>query len=241
MVGSSDYLEDKKDTTHSFYVATHEITNLQQPFEALLTLNRIKMLIKELGANTFFIDTCIIKDSSLSVRIKSYFTFTKAFDENKDKRIKNRVIAFSLIRKRDEFQSLYIDDSLCCFPSLQFLELNFKPNQTQKIKVCNENGISVSGARSNKTPQGSDMIQSALIGTLFGATGTLFAVGLKFDGPVKIHYNPNKEAKFIILLRYPLIPLADLKKEQKNKYFNCGSKKLSYDEGRFLMELYKYW
>lgn len=133
VVGQFIYIEEAADTSRLKYIATLRIHQDNYPYIISNFIERFKMEAKDLGANSFRLDSYEEKDSSVTLSVRIYFAFVKFFDMNEKKRDKNHIFIFSTERRASLEQYFYHNDSLRKFSSLQYYRL--KPADKELVKL----------------------------------------------------------------------------------------------------------
>jgi hypothetical protein len=237
VVGNSIYLENKKDTARGRYVATFRLNCLHHPANVLVAFNLLKIKLKEIGANSYFLESFIEADSTYNMRIKAYLTFTKAYKENEDNNLKNKTIVFNYFKQKGLYKSFYLNDSIVSFPTSSFLELPFTANKPQTIKLCNKEGNLLDDILD--LTQDISQADNTIATSCLAALGLLDILGNNSQEVVHIKNKIDSKALFICLFGDSQLKKGDLTKGQKNHNISCSAGKLGYQEGRLLMELLK--
>ncbi len=132
-LGRFVYIEEATDTSKLKYIATLKIHEDNFPFIACNFIERFKVVGKELGANSYRLDSFEEKDSSITFTIKAYFAPEKFFAENKKKMSKDIIYVFSSLRRSWQTQSFFYNETPIIFPSLSYVRLTPKEGDYARI------------------------------------------------------------------------------------------------------------
>jgi hypothetical protein len=214
VIGRITYLENLKDTTRHKYIATLQIYTEYHPLYINEATNLINIKIKELGANSYYLQSFEIKDSSIILRLKAYFINDSYFIINNTYKLKNNVFLFSDFFIENHFQSCYINDTLLVFNTKNYFQLNPKIGNTYHFKTCNDLGLTL-----KRLPLG------------------MFTI--KLSGIYNYKSKADKEADFVAIYKDKLIPADKIPDKDKIQISKCGFNTFDYNGGRMLLEIFK--
>lgn len=141
VLGSFEYIEDIRDTARLKYIATLRVNIIKNSISIISTLDRLKTKSKDLGANCYYLFSQEIKDSTITLVIKSYFAYDNFFELNKSKRKKDTIYIFGSVEIPNAYQYFYINDSSKMFLSTCFYQFVPENDKNYNIKACRKSPI----------------------------------------------------------------------------------------------------
>lgn len=209
------YLEELHDTVNCKYIATLNLESIDHPGHIELAMNLLEIKTKELGANVFYISSYSRVGNKVVMTFKIYYAFKKAYELNKSKNIKNKIVVFSFMNKPGKNMYFYLNDSLKNVRAENFLAIDAKIDEDYNIKSCNTEGITI-----NK---------------LVIANG----IEVLLKGRFKYRSNLDKQMEGVMLYSNEFIDNDDKTTKPKQKVFRCGLTEIEYRVTKVLMEVYK--
>lgn len=117
VVGQFVYIENPADTNRLKYIATLQIQQNSYAGAIGTLIERFITEGKNLGANSFILQSYKEVDATITLTIRSFFGSEKFLEENEQRRDKGKIYVFSAEKKLKTKQFFYVNDSLIEFPS----------------------------------------------------------------------------------------------------------------------------
>jgi len=212
------YIEEAADTSKLKYIATLRIHEDNYPYIACNFIERFKVEGKELGANSYRLDSFEEKDSSITFTIKAYFAPEKFFTENKKKMSKDIIYVFSSLRRSWQTQSFFYNETPIIFPSLSYVRLT--PKEGDYVRITAELPKALPGfspSKGKKFKPGKDS-RFWIVGHQENSanTGWISSVGTTPHQPMAVPiYTYKKRMAFPLSYEYGRI-LIDIYKESEH-------------------------
>jgi hypothetical protein len=210
VIGRLTNLENLKDTTRHKYVATISVRCIAHPGIIISNLGAVKMKMKALGANGYFLSSFTRNDSIIDLCFRSYFINDNYFKINESYRVKNKIILFSHMAQPGTLQLFHVNDSCIHFNSSKYYSYDVAVKTPYKFYACDE----------------------FQLGSTLGPTMVLV-------GSMKIKYKKQGEATFIGIFSNALIPKEKMDPKRNYPGLKCGLQPIDYEDGRVLMEIMK--
>jgi hypothetical protein len=213
----AEYLENIGDTVACKYVAVLRITTRNQPMNIVGATGRIAQTSKKLGANVFYLTSYTEKDSMITLTVRSFYAFKKAFDLNLTKKKKNKVIVFSTEKRSGFYQGFYLNDSLIKLNTLSYYQFIPTPGVKYTVRTFFNSGplhISVTGPGTN-----SNSIPRA----------------------TKVSFKMKEDTQwcFITIYTNEYKTKEEIREDNKSKQAICLVEEVGYCNGRLLLEILK--
>jgi len=121
LVSRLEYLEEAKDTSRLKYIATVTVKEEQRYLlQAAGWFTLLKLKAKEVGANTFLVQSYEESSIDASLTVRMYFASEKFLKENRLKQKMNAVFVFNQTRYQGEHGRVYIEKKAVDFNSKEY-------------------------------------------------------------------------------------------------------------------------